>query len=848
MAGDQVQRNQIVQLHRGAVDRALHLFATERLLDVRLGQGGYIRQAPTDIIVGRFPHFTSREGDCNLHEHCVLINVLGCRDGKWRTAETERAFANLLVLGAAYRAELASGLCRMGFHLREAGRGQFEIAGIPESLIKQFSKRSAQIEKEVGRDASTLQKGVATLATRASKEEVPIGVALEERWKQELSQTRAAPWENALSFRPRFTPFPEPEFTLDPAPIESDGPVSKAASERFRHQSVIERKDLLRDAFVNATWEAKNVDDVFVELTSIEERGQMIALAGTQHASCWTSPIIAEKEASLLRSADRHHEREWLDPDHVTNAIVQAEHLSEEQAAAIRLACGRDGVTICEAAAGTGKTTLARVIVKAAHHSGLEILGLAPTWVAADELSRSTKISSQSIAKWRFDNRRGDTKALTSNNLIIIDEVSLCGMNDLEDVLRKAAEAKAKVICLGDRRQLEAVANGNPLKALHEITKRSATMSEVRRQHVGWQRSASILMAKGDVASGLRAYARNGKVKLIAGDKNVHAQAIQYWSEWRAQFGDDVILVTRRNVDANSLNQAARSVLRAEGRLLGPDVTVEAVDREKRRTTIAIARGDRIRFSENLPMFGIRNGTRGTILEIEADKSDPSMSIQLEDGTLINQVWSALARDQFGTRSPPRVSLAYAGTAYSVQGRTASAAILVVTKATDAREIYVGLTRHQRDAILIAERDRLLSAGIARQSSIAVLSDQTMALEQLYSEASRYSEKANVVDYVRSRPEFIRTGIVDLHIARKLLDLPSIARAARSVAMHSSLREIIGTRIRANEDVTRAGAQRSAMSRQFDKFISTLTRKLRRIRAKGAEIAHNIQRSYDVTR
>jgi hypothetical protein len=63
LAGDENQRAMLHQLHRAAVQDALGFLVKERLVEVRLGQGGYIREAPADVIVGCFDHYTSREGE-----------------------------------------------------------------------------------------------------------------------------------------------------------------------------------------------------------------------------------------------------------------------------------------------------------------------------------------------------------------------------------------------------------------------------------------------------------------------------------------------------------------------------------------------------------------------------------------------------------------------------------------------------------------------------------------------------------------------------------------------------------------------------------------------------------------
>ena len=67
--------------------------------------------------------------------------------------------------------------------------------------------------------------------------------------------------------------------------------------------------------------------------------------------------------------------------------------------------------------------------------------------------------------------------------------------------------------------------------------------------------------------------------------------------------------------------------------------------------------------------------------------------------------------------------------------RTSAAAVLYVAKPTDAREIYLGLTRHRIDARIVAERDRLEAAARQRQSDIRVSPSETAIRDRLFTEA-----------------------------------------------------------------------------------------------------------------
>jgi hypothetical protein len=140
------------------------------------------------------------------------------------------------------------------------------------------------------------------------------------------------------------------------------------------------------------------------------------------------------------------------------------------------------------------------------------------------------------------------------------------------------------------------------------------------------------------------------------------------------------------------------------------------------------------------------------------------------------------------------LSLAYAGTAYSVQGRTSAAAVLYVAKPTDAREIYVGLTRHKMDAFVIAERNRLEATVLKRQLDARNAPTELAVHERLFSEATSYVEKVNVVDFAEDRIEFARTGQLQirrepgsLNLARVALSARRILEAAREISVDTSL-------------------------------------------------------------
>lgn len=797
-AGSSQQRRVIEEAHNAAVKRALEFVQDEGLVEVRYGAQGVNSARPSYLIVGRFNHYTSRAGDPNIHTHCVVMNAAGApleaQTGRYRqthlTIDTDRLYTAQLAVGAAYRAELSRQLAPLDLETRPVGQGQWELKGVDPKLIEAFSKRSREMEALVGRSASAAQLEVAALSTRGGKDELPTGEALEARWREDLDALGARPWQEALDPERRREPAPdaatgrEREMFLDPPEVAGEGASHVAANRLFQHDTVLGRYDLLQAAFVEAALKGQGPDAVYAEIAAMEVQGTLLRLG----PEVWTTPAIAACEAALLRAAERPLEREWISPAALDDALSAAPHLSPEQVEATKEAARQDGVSIIEAGAGTGKTTTASVVVDAARRSGLKVVALAPSWVAADELTKATGVNAQAIAKWRFDRARDRGDALDAKTVLLVDEAGMTGTREMSAILVAARDAGSKVILLGDRRQLAAVAGGGALRAVSEVLRRNAVLHGVRRQKVEWQRAASVAMAQGNAEAGLRAYASRDRVVLVEGADPALLKTIQLWAELRARHGDDVLIATRRNRDAAALNARAREVLRAENRLAGADVEAPSIDRENQRVTLTLSVGDQVRFGENLSNLRIRNGTRAKVAAIRR-QADGQLyaAFQLENGERVEGPWASFAAARRGrSQLPPRIVHAYAGTVYAAQGRTVPACVLHLASSTDAREVYVGLTRHTHDAWVVAESDRLDALCRRRQADPRMKPTTNAIRERLFHEARQYGEKKNIVDYVGDRGEFTRTGEV-----RGPVDEPSQGFARRVIEAARALQRAL---------------------------------------------------------
>ena len=302
---------------------------------------------------------------------------------------------------------------------------------------------------------------------------------------------------------------------------------------------------------------------------------------------------------------------------------------------------------------------------------------MALSGIAAENLESGSNISSRTIASLEHGWRQG-RDLLTSRDVLVIDEAGMVGTRQLERVLSHAAEAEAKVVLVGDPQQLQAIEAGAAFRSIHE-RHGGAEIGEVRRQREDWQRDATHDLANGKTGHALETYRSRDMVHEAATREQARGDLIERWDHDRQRSPDcSRIILTHTNDEVRALNEAARERMQAAGEL-GDEVRV-TVERGLRN----FARGDRVIFLQNERGLGVKNGTLGTIEQV----NEKSMSVRTDDGRSV----------QFDLKEYNKIDHGYASTIHKAQGMTVDRTHVLATPGMDAHSSYVTLSRH-RDGV-----------------------------------------------------------------------------------------------------------------------------------------------------
>src|SRR5260363_308843 len=97
-------------------------------------------------------------------------------------------------------------------------------------------------------------------------------------------------------------------------------------------------------------------------------------------------------------------------------------------------------------------------------------------------------------------------KVLDDRTVLIADEAGLLSSRDMHALLGAVTEAGAKIVLVGDRRQLQAIGAGGGLDLASRAVE-AARVDQIVRQREAWAREAIAAFGMGRAAHALEAFA-----------------------------------------------------------------------------------------------------------------------------------------------------------------------------------------------------------------------------------------------------------------------------------------------------------------------------------------------------
>ncbi|WP_133616860.1 MobF family relaxase [Leucobacter luti] len=707
------------------VSEALGAAQQDALSEIQrwLGQHSATRVGPRDArevlpiehmqVVG-IRHMTSRAGDPHRHIH-MQIGTRVWAAGKWRALDTVALFKQqgaIRALGTAIIAahpKLAQTLAEHGLTLDPASGEVREL----QPFNHVMSKRSAQIRRNLDRLEAEWEaehpgevlgpvmtarlQGIAWTHQRPGKK--PADLKSEQWWVQELRDAGYDPAnleQRAVQRR----------VTLDDLPVQE---IASRALDRCAASTSAWTRHTVQEHVTRITTE-HGVQAAPVELREFIALATDLALsdcfsvlppdaATPEHVAHLTSLSVVAAETALRdQLAAATPEQEHVHPD--VTETARAAGLDAGQSAAAAAVASTDPLVIVEGAAGSGKTTMLRTAIEVAAEQGRGSWVVAPTLRAAQVAHDELSVPAASVAAlvhahgWRW-NRDGvwtrlavgdadpdtgrthtgppEDAALRRGERVIVDEAGMLDQDTAHALLTITSEAGATVALVGDRAQLPAVGRGGVLDMAAQIRGRTYDMTELHR--FTDPDYATLTLAMRDRENPVAVFDRLAAMDLVT----IHSDEGAAHEHITIHAHDGEAITVATNDEAAELNERIRAG-RVECGEVDDTVTATGSD------GLSIGAGDLIQTRKNDTALGVGNRQQWRVQHVT------------DDGTTYAREVSSGRKHQRTVALPAEyvsqhAHLSYATTAYGVQGTTVAVSHTVLSEATSAAGVYVGMTR-----------------------------------------------------------------------------------------------------------------------------------------------------------
>lgn len=691
---DDPLRTAIEAAHDKAVSSALTYLEREAGI-TRRGQGGYEKES-ANVVFAVFQHGTSRAQDPALHSHALLLNVGLRSDGTTGTLESKNIYQHKMVAGALYRAELSYQLERQLGFVSERKGSWFELKGVSAELIGEFSSRRKEIEAhlaERGFEGAKAAK-VATLATRNAKESIPRA-ELFHSWR-EVGHTHQWSTEEVKALCKG--PQPERDTTK-----QQERAFSQTVESLSQHQSHFSKREIIRGVAEAAQGGGFGLQAV---LQSVEQRLSndlgIVHLGVVGGEVRYTTREILELEKKMLGQVEASRSAFFrpVSGGTITQTFLSRPGMNEEQQGAVRhITQDGKGISVVSGMAGTGKSYMLSAVKEAFESEGKQVIGAALSGKAAQGLQDGSGIDSETIHRLLAELERGERR-LTPNTVVVIDEAGMVGTRQMERLVHYTQDSGAKLVLVGDARQLQPVEAGGPFKAISGILG-EAQLTTIQRQQESWMREAIHHFADGDARKGLAAFAERGQLAVADTREGAISSLMGDWKKEGITKPEENIILAGTNSEALVLNQEAQRIRYWAGVFKGESL---------RDGSTFFFSGDRILFTRNSRLHGVRNGNLGTIERIEP--TTKTIHARLDDGKSV-----CFSLNDYG-----HVRLGYAVTTHKSQGMTAKNAYILAGGSMQDRELsYVQVSRAKETTRIYTDK---IEAGdqvqeLARRMSVS---------------------------------------------------------------------------------------------------------------------------------
>jgi len=551
----------LIAAHEAAVRETLQ--EAEKYSATRVRLAGLNENRTTgNWVVAAYTHDTSRELDPQLHSHAVAANLTyDGTEARWKALQASGLYERRSYLTEVYRNALSREVRGLGYEIENrrdvAGKDKgFEIAGLSQEILDKYSRRSAQRDAAIqefthkrGRAPTDNEVAVLIRETRADKlQEIST-----EQLRCHQLERLTSDQRNMLGNLREETVKQSLPLRLEHRAVEAS--LAHAQEHIFERLSVAKEHEVLTEALRHGRGQVEL--SALQGVLSRERMGGNLVGAGDEIAT--HASLLRERDmvAVVNRGLDRY--------DQLGNGrhFEPAPQLRDEQRRAVEMVLDSTDLAInLRGAAGTGKTATLREIDRGLRESGTQVVAVAPTRSAVDELQKVGFRDAMTVSRLLEDQ---ESQRSLPGKVLIVDEAGMVSGKQMQNLLHLAQDHGARIIFSGDTRQIRSVEASDALRILEtESGLKSISLTGVQRQTNPEYREA-IKMMRSSPEEGF------GKLEELGAIREAHifdrSQAVaNLHREFRTK-GQETLVVAGTHEEISQINAAIRQDRKEHGEL-----------------------------------------------------------------------------------------------------------------------------------------------------------------------------------------------------------------------------------------------------------------------------------------
>jgi conjugative relaxase-like TrwC/TraI family protein len=546
------QDERILDAFKSSVNQTMREIESDMKTRVRKN-GADENRITGNMIWAEFVHFTARPvngiPDPHLHAHCYTFNTTwDDEEKKWKAGQFRDLKADAPYFEAAFHARFSRQLAEMGYRIERTAKG-WELAGVPQRVLDEFSKRTEQVEqkaKELGITTAKGKDGLAAL-TRERKQKQLTKPELRERWNARVSAEERASIQNNLRNE-----------VSDAPKISEMKAMDFAMQHCYERASIVTDKELLRHAL------RFGMGDVDVAQTKRQLlRDELIKESVDGRQWLTTKDVLAEEKRLIDFVADGKGK---FKPFGSGKYQFQNQKLSDEQRNAVQhVLQSTERVTAIRGGAGTGKTTMMKEAVAGIESGGAKVFTFAPSAEASRGVLRADAgFANAETVEALLQNPK--LQAQVRGQVLWIDEAGLLSVRTLARVADLAEKQNCRIILSGDTAQHRAVERGDALRLLEKhASLPAAELKEIWRQKADAHKAVVADLQGGNLESAFKRLDKLGMLREMDADQRHEALATDYAAAVKA--GKSALVISPTHAEGERVTREIRAKLKAAKKL-----------------------------------------------------------------------------------------------------------------------------------------------------------------------------------------------------------------------------------------------------------------------------------------